>query len=189
MGAGAIPSLSTAAVARTRAYAVGKAPGRVGSGCVMARYPAGQGLTTSPERVFSQGTLHYVLLLEHDLRELAFVETTLRRASRRDIVLLHEAVLSAGLLLLQGCRVQLILFDPALRDGRLDETLSALRLRSPGTPIVLLQRTAGQGTVPHRLRLLLRLPRGVHAIVSHGDSAGLLRTLEAILGPDSTADS
>jgi len=102
---------------------------------------------------------------------LCFVETTLDRAGRTDIVLLHEQALSRALLLLQVCQVQLILVDSGLPGGSMEENVRALRLQAPATPIVVLQ--------PERFKL--RRPCGVHATVWYRDTRGLLAILDALL--------
>lgn len=115
--------------------------------------------------------LNPVLLIQHDPRELYFVETTLDRAGRTGIVLLHEQALSRALLLLQVCPVQLILVDSRLEGGSLEENVRALRLQAPGTPIVVLQAE----------RLKLGQLCGVHATVWYRDTQGLLAILDELL--------
>jgi DNA-binding response OmpR family regulator len=115
--------------------------------------------------------LNPVLLIQHDPRELYFVETTLDRAGRTDVILLHEQTLSRALRLLQVCGVQLILIESGLPGGSLEENVRALRLQAPETPIVVLQAE----------RLKLRRPCGVHATVWYRDTRGLLAILDALL--------
>jgi DNA-binding NarL/FixJ family response regulator len=115
--------------------------------------------------------LNPVLLIQHDPRELYFVETTLDRAGTTDIVLLHEQTLSRALRLLQVCEVQLILIDSGLPEGSLEESVRALRLQAPRTPIVVLW---DERSKPRQLS-------GVHATIRHHDTQGLLATLDVLL--------